>query len=145
MPFMKFAKNLTFMSFFVNYQFIYGLLIWILDSRLENRKINYLYKSYHRLFSTVKKHLIMNRQRRTAQFLSLCEKYPNTEFFVVRIFLYSVPIQENTDQKNSVFGHFSRCICVTIEMYGVKNGFCASYQGHFLQEYSKQFEKSMEK
>ena len=30
------------------------------------------------------------------------------QFFLVRVFLYSVQIQENTDQKNSVFGHFSR-------------------------------------
>ena len=30
---------------------------------------------------------------------SLCEKCPNTEFYLVRIFLYSVLIQENTDQK----------------------------------------------
>ena len=30
---------------------------------------------------------------------SLREKYSNTEFFLVRIFLYSVRIQENTDQK----------------------------------------------
>ena len=41
---------------------------------------------------------------------SLREKCPNTEFFLVRIFLYSVWIQENTDQKNSVFGHFSNTI-----------------------------------
>ena len=32
-------------------------------------------------------------------FLSLREKCPNTEFFMVRIFLYSDWIQENTDQK----------------------------------------------
>ena len=37
---------------------------------------------------------------------SLREKCPNTEFFLVRFFLYSVRIQENTDQKNSAFGHF---------------------------------------
>ena len=48
------------------------------------------------------------------------EKCPNTELFLVRIFLcldwirrftkspYSVQIQENTNQKKSVFGHFSR-------------------------------------
>ena len=39
---------------------------------------------------------------------SLCEKCPNTEFFLVRIFLHLVRIQENTDQKNPVFGHFPR-------------------------------------
>ena len=33
--------------------------------------------------------------------ITLREKCPNTEFFLVRI-------QENTDQKNSVFGHISR-------------------------------------
>ena len=37
-----------------------------------------------------------------------CEKCPNTEIFLVRIFLYSVRIQENADQKNSVLGLFSR-------------------------------------
>ena len=31
--------------------------------------------------------------------LTLREKFPNTEFFMVRIFLYSVQIQENTDHK----------------------------------------------
>ena len=35
------------------------------------------------------------------------EKCPNTEFFLVRIFQYSVRIQENMDQKKSLFGHFS--------------------------------------
>ena len=37
----------------------------------------------------------------------LCEKCPNTHFFLVRIFPYSVLIWENKDQKNSVFGYFS--------------------------------------
>ena len=32
-------------------------------------------------------------------YASLREKYPNTEFFLGRISLYSVQIQENTDQK----------------------------------------------
>ena len=31
--------------------------------------------------------------------LALIEKSPNTDFFLVRIFLYSVQIQENTNQK----------------------------------------------
>ena len=30
---------------------------------------------------------------------SLCEKCPNTELFLVRICLYSVRIEEDTDQK----------------------------------------------
>ena len=36
------------------------------------------------------------------------EKCPNTEVFLVRIFLYSVQMQENKDQKKSISGHFSR-------------------------------------
>ena len=36
---------------------------------------------------------------------ALREKCPN-EVFLVRIFLYSVQIQKNTDQENSVFGCF---------------------------------------
>ena len=35
--------------------------------------------------------------------LSLREKCPNTEFFLVRIFLYSVRVQENTDQKKNPY------------------------------------------
>ena len=44
------------------------------------------------------------------KWLALREKCPNTEFFVVRIFIYSIRKQENTDQKNSVFGHFLRSV-----------------------------------
>ena len=43
---------------------------------------------------------------------SLCEKCPNTEFFLVRIFLYFDWIRENMDQKNSLFGHFSHSVYV---------------------------------
>ena len=39
---------------------------------------------------------------------SLCGKCPNTEFFPVSIFPYSVRMRENTNQKNSVFWYFSR-------------------------------------
>ena len=42
------------------------------------------------------------------EYTPLREKCPNTELFLVCIFLYSMRIQETTDQKNSVFGHFSR-------------------------------------
>ena len=48
--------------------------------------------------------------------MAMREKCPNTELFLVRIFLYSVQIQENTDQKQlriwTVFmqyGFFSKC------------------------------------
>ena len=49
--------------------------------------------------------------------LSLREKCPNTEFFLLRISLYSdwirrspysVRIRENTDQKTFVYGHFTQ-------------------------------------
>ena len=40
-------------------------------------------------------------------FRTLRGKCPNTEFFLVLTFLYSVRIQEITYKKNSVFGHFS--------------------------------------
>ena len=39
--------------------------------------------------------------------VKLREKSLDAELFLVRIFLYTVRIQENMDQKNSVFRHFS--------------------------------------
>ena len=42
---------------------------------------------------------------------TLREKCPNTEFFLVRIFLYSVRIQENTDHKKlRIWTLFTQCI-----------------------------------
>ena len=38
--------------------------------------------------------------------MTLHEKCPNMEIFLVRIFLYSVQIQENTDQKKSYLNIF---------------------------------------
>ena len=51
----------------------------------------------------------------------LCEKYPYSEYFwyvfsriwteygeILRISPHSVQMRENTDQKNSEYGHFSR-------------------------------------
>ena len=46
------------------------------------------------------------------EIVTLHEKCSNTEFFLVRIFLYSGRILEYTDQKNSVFGHFSRSVYI---------------------------------
>ena len=41
--------------------------------------------------------------------LPLCDKYPNTEFFLGRILLYSLRIRESTDQKNlRIYVHFTR-------------------------------------
>ena len=43
-------------------------------------------------------------------YLILREKCPNTQFFLVRIFLYSVRIQENTDQKKlRIWALFTQC------------------------------------
>ena len=49
---------------------------------------------------------------------SHCMKCPNTELFLVRIFMYSVQIQENTDQKklriwkfSAQYSFFVQCIC----------------------------------
>ena len=39
------------------------------------------------------------------------EKCPDTEVSLVSIFLYSVQIQKNTDQKNSVFENFLYAAC----------------------------------
>ena len=45
------------------------------------------------------------------KWLSLREKRPNTEFFLVRIFLYSDWIQENTDKKKlRIWTIFTQCI-----------------------------------
>ena len=41
--------------------------------------------------------------------LTMCKKCPNTEFFLVRI-------QENTDQKNYVFGHFSFSVKIKLKV-----------------------------
>ena len=42
--------------------------------------------------------------------MTLREKCPNTDFFLVRIFLYSVQIQENADQKKlRIWQLFTQC------------------------------------
>ena len=42
--------------------------------------------------------------------IPLREKCPNTEFFLVRIFLYSVEYRKIRSRNNSVSGHFSRSV-----------------------------------
>ena len=50
-------------------------------------------------------------------YLLLSENCPNTEFFLTRIFLYSVPIQENTDQKKlRIWTLFKQCKLVDLQM-----------------------------
>ena len=49
-------------------------------------------------------------QEDLTQSLTLYEKNPNTEFFLVRIFLYSVRMLENTDQKKlRIWRLFTQC------------------------------------
>ena len=78
---------------------------------------------YHRLLDTV---LFLN----IAGPLTLREKCPNKEFFLVRIFPYSdwirvsLRIQSKCGKirtrKNSVFGHFSRSVSYLLKMGKVK-------------------------
>ena len=66
--------------------------------RNQNRIINPVLKAFHLKSCTV-------------NLLSLREKCPNTELFLVRIFLYSIRIQENTDQKQlRIWTLFTQCI-----------------------------------
>ena len=52
---------------------------------------------------------------------TLREKWPIKEFFLVRIILYSVPIQENTDQKKlRIWRLFTQCnLCHASSDYGM--------------------------
>ena len=57
---------------------------------------------------------------------SLCEKCPNTEFFLARIFLYSVRMQEITDQKKlCIQALFTQCLLWTLS---INSGF---FHGNF--------------
>ena len=54
-------------------------------------------------------------QEREIVTLSLCEKFPNMEFFLVHIFPHSVRMQENTDQKKlRIWKHFTQCVITEI-------------------------------
>ena len=70
---------------------------------------------------------------------SLREECPNTEFFLVRIFLYSVRIQKKTrTRKNSVFGHFSRSdfyIFISWD-YDLKSDYWQSYSQALTAKYN---------
>ena len=70
----------------------------------------------------------------------LREKFPNTELFMVRIFLYSVQIQENTDQENSILTHFP--LSVHWGSYWLQiNYWLISYKTNFLTLIKKDFSK----
>ena len=69
-------------------------------TKREITKTGPFLKNKDLLFNTVKEN----------QKDSLREKCPNTECFLVRIFLYSVRIQENTDQKKfRIWTLFTQC------------------------------------
>ena len=53
----------------------------------------------------------------SSQYVALREKYPNTKFFLVRIFLYSVRIQENTIQKKTPYLDTFHVIQLTIFLF----------------------------
>ena len=54
--------------------------------------------------------ILKSKQNDGSDKLTLREKYPNMEFFLVHTFSYSVQILENTYQKNPVLGHFSHSV-----------------------------------
>ena len=51
-------------------------------------------------------------------YVSLPEKCPNTELFLVHIFLYSNWIRT---RNNSVFGHFSRSVCNILKFVSLRS------------------------
>ena len=52
----------------------------------------------------------------TSEFLDLplCEMCPNTDFFLVRIFVYGPNAGNYGSEKNTVFGHFLRSLPVAL-------------------------------
>ena len=64
---------------------------------------------------SVFKWYVQNEDLQILRRFSLCEKCPNMEFFLVCIFLYSVQIQENKDQKKlCIRTLFTQCLCVWV-------------------------------
>ena len=55
------------------------------------------------------------------QYCALYKNCPNTEFFLVRIFLYSVRIQENTNQKKlRIWTLFTQCVRIRVKAPSVE-------------------------
>ena len=75
----------------------------------KNRRINQkIQKTKKEKEATALNSILSSIQRLP---FSLREKRPNTEFFLVRIFLYFDRIQENTDQKKlSIWALFTQCL-----------------------------------
>ena len=66
--------------------------------------------------------------------LTLREKCPNTEFFLVCIFLYSLRIQKTMDQnKLRIWTHFTQCYVPVTECFGMNlKNFETTKNVHFL-------------
>ena len=77
----------------------FGLKVWFVSLHLETLNFSSVYVKHLVCFQNVK-HFCTPWSLLA---LSLHKMCPNTEFFLVRI-------QENKDQKNSVYGHFSRSV-----------------------------------
>ena len=55
--------------------------------------------------------ILRKKENKLTHGLSLCEKCPNTEFFLVHIFPYSDRTQENTTQKKlRIWTLFTQCV-----------------------------------
>ena len=58
---------------------------------------------------------LLERKWTLSEWYTLCEKCLNMEFFLVRIFPYSVQMRENTDQKKlRLWTLFTQCSCFAI-------------------------------
>ena len=111
---------LSFCGIFINNMFIFWFCFYYIWEEIAGEINHYSIISSLSLSQLPTSIFCENRQNkdttsivsRTRTFIrsthALREKCPITEFFLVCIFLYSVQIQENAAQKNSVFGHFSR-------------------------------------
>ena len=109
--FTKFTGGyLQWRSFFVKLQTWHaGVFLWVLLSFQNSYSKVYLRATGSVLFSVTYALVIISDWLLIKSFksfifskftfLTLRENCPNTEFFLVRVFLYSVRIQENTDQK----------------------------------------------
>ena len=60
---------------------------------------------------------LLQTENASAAFKQVREKCPKTEFFLVSIFLYSVRIQKNTDQKKlRIWTLFTQCKCMQVSL-----------------------------
>ena len=83
-----------FFMIFYKYIFILFLFLFIIYLFLAEKAPKYKFKNKTSKEISIK----VEANKAKWRIWALCEKYPNAEFFLVRIFLYLVRIQENTDQ-----------------------------------------------